>query len=162
MENEKKLEQNKTDEPMSFNARIASIGFFGGLFWSLMGYVAFFFNFMTIGPALVLMPWALGEWKHTYIGHLVGILVIGLLSILVAFIYRMLLAKVFSIWSGAFYGFVLWLVVFYLLNPIFPGLKSVPQLGTNTIITGVCLFVLYGVFIGYSISYDYKEMNENT
>lgn len=158
LENQQSLEQNQKDDPMSYNAKVATIGVVGGLLWSTLGYIAFFFNFARIGPALVLMPWALGNWKNGYIGQIVGIVVIALLSILVAFIYKLLLEKVNSMWAGAVYGIILWLIVFYLLNPIFPGLKSVANLDSNTIITTLCLYLLYGVFIGYSISFEYQEL----
>ncbi|MBU8907716.1 YqhR family membrane protein [Desertibacillus haloalkaliphilus] len=151
------LEQNKQEAPMSYHGKIATIGFFGGLIWSIVAYIAFFFNFMRVGPALVLMPWALGEWKEGYIGQIVGIIVISLLSIGVAFIYKLILEKVYSLWAGAIYGVALWALVFYVLNPVFPGLKSVANLDSNTIITSICLFIIYGIFIGYSISYEYAE-----
>jgi hypothetical protein len=151
------LEQNKRQEPMSFNATVTSIGFFGGLIWSFVGYLAFFFNFIRVGPALVLMPWALGDWKNGYIGQLIGIAVIGVLSIGVAFLYRFILARFNSIWPGVAFGFGLWLLVFFLLNPIFPGLKPLFKLDLNTIVTSLCIYILYGVFIGYSISYEYSE-----
>lgn len=154
------LEQNKHGKQMSFNGTVASIGFFGGLIWSIIGYLAFFFNFIRVGPALVLMPWALGDWKNGYIGQLVGIAVISLLSIVVAFLYRFLLAKFNSIWPGLAFGVLLWFIVFYLLNPIFPGLKPLAELDINTVITSVCLYILYGVFIGYSISYEYYELQQ--
>ncbi|QOY36085.1 YqhR family membrane protein [Anaerobacillus isosaccharinicus] len=154
------LEQNKREEPMSFNATVTSIGFFGGLIWSVVGYLAFYFNFIRVGPALVLMPWALGDWKNGPIGQLVGIGVIAVLSIGVAFLYRFLLAKFNSIWPGLCYGFALWFLVFYFLNPIFPGLKALQKLDLNTIITSLCIYILYGVFIGYSISYEYSEQQQ--
>ncbi|UOE95909.1 YqhR family membrane protein [Alkalihalobacillus sp. LMS39] len=156
----RQLEQNRREEPMTFNAKVATIGFCGGIFWGLIGYLAFFFNFMRVGPALVLMPWALGDWKNGYIGQIVGIFVIGLLSILVAFLYMVLLKKFNNIWAGLGYGLVLWGLVFYLLNPVFHGLKPLNQLDSNTIITSICLYILYGVFIGYSISYEYEELNQ--
>nr|WP_257008361.1 YqhR family membrane protein [Bacillus sp. FJAT-45350] len=159
VENQEQLQQNKREETMSYNGKVAVIGLFGGLIWSMIGYLAFFLNFMRVGPALVLMPWALGNWKDGYMGQLVGIFIISLLSILVAFLYKLILEKVYSIWAGLGYGVVLWLIVFYLLNPIFPGLKSVANLDLNTILTSICLYILYGVFIGYSISYEYKEMH---
>ncbi|WP_017726997.1 YqhR family membrane protein [Halalkalibacterium ligniniphilum] len=161
--NENRVEQIKQDEQikqenqMSFPAKVALIGFFGGIIWSLVGYFAFFFNFIRVGPALILMPWALGDWKNTYIGQLVGILAIATLSIGVAFLYKLLLQKVVSMWAGIGFGLVLWGLVFYVLNPLFPGLKNVQNLDSNTIITSLCLYVLYGVFIGYSISYEYAE-----
>lgn len=153
------LEQNKHETQMSFHTTVATIGFFGGLIWSGIGYFAFFFNFIRVGPALVLMPWALGDWKNGYIGQLVGIVVISILSIFVAFIYRLILARFNSIWPGLGFGVILWLLVFYLLNPIFHGLKPLASLDINTIITSLCLYILYGVFIGYSISYEYNEIH---
>lgn len=157
MENQQ-VERTAIDGEMSYNAKVATIGFVGGLFWGVIGYIAFFFNFIAVGPALVLMPWALGEWKNGNIGQIVGIVIIGLLSILVAFLYKVLLQKVNNMWAGVIFGFILWLIVFYLLNPIFPGLKSVPNLDKNTIITSISLYILYGLFIGYSISFEYAEM----
>ncbi|MCD8502264.1 MAG: YqhR family membrane protein [Bacillaceae bacterium] len=153
-----KLEQNKREEPQSFHVTVAIIGFFGGLIWSFVGYIAFFFNFIRVGPALALMPWALGDWKNGYIGQLVGIAAIAIISILVAFLYRLIFARYNSIWPGIGFGIALWFTVFYILNPIFPGLKPLAQLDFNTIITGLCLYVLYGLFIGYSISYEYNEI----
>ncbi|WP_078552912.1 YqhR family membrane protein [Bacillus alkalicellulosilyticus] len=156
------LEQSRNEEPMSFNAKVATIGFVGGVFWSLIGYLAFFFNFMRVGPALVLMPWALGDWKNGYIGQIVGIFVLGLLSILAAFLYKIVLRKFDNIWAGMFFGGALWFLVFYFLNPLFHGLKPLTQLDINTIITSLSLYILYGVFIGYSISYEFVEMNQKS
>ncbi|UCZ54593.1 YqhR family membrane protein [Bacillus shivajii] len=150
-------EQQKQEASVSFHATVALIGVFGGLFWSLIGYVAFYLNFSRVGPALALMPWALGDWKNGWLGHLVGIAVISLLSIGVAFLYRLVFAKVNHWWPGLIFGFLLWVVVFGLLNPLFPGLKPLTALDLNTIVTNLCLYIVYGIFIGYSISYEYHE-----
>lgn len=152
-----RLEQQQVEDEMSYNGKIVVIGLVGGLFWSFIGYVAYYFHFIKFGPSLVLTPWAFGDWKNGPIGQWVGILVIGLLSILVAFIYKIILQKVYNIWAPMLFGVSLWAIVFYLLNPIFPNLKSVAEFDVNTIITSICLYILYGLFIGYSISYEYKQ-----
>jgi hypothetical protein len=154
-------QQHRHEEQMSFVAKVALIGLFGGIIWSLVGYFAFYFNFIRVGPALALMPFVVGDWKDTYIGQLVGVAVIAVLSIGLAFLYKLLLQKIYKLWVGIGFGLVLWLLVFYVLNPFFPGLKSVQNLDKNTIITSICLYVLYGAFIGYSISYEYAERNQN-
>lgn len=154
------LEQNQKEDPMSHMSRTILIGLFGGVFWSLMGYLAYYFNFTEVGPALALNPIALGEWKNEALGQWIGIAVIGLLSIIVAVIYNALLKSIQSMWAGLIYGAVIWGVVFYILNPIFPGLPPVNELELNTIITTICLYVLFGVFVGYSISYDEQEKQE--
>ncbi|MFA9559420.1 YqhR family membrane protein [Evansella sp. AB-rgal1] len=150
-------EQDQTEEALSFNGSIALIGLFGGLFWSLIGYIAFYLNFARVGPALALMPWALGDWKNGWLGQLIGIVFIGLVSIAVAFLYRLLFAKINKPWPGLLYGLILWFIIFWLFNPMFPGLKPLTQLDLNTIITTLCLYIVYGLFIGYSISYEYHE-----
>lgn len=153
----KKLEQNKREAPLSLNAKVAVIGFFGGLIWSVVGYLVFLFNFSKYGPALALSPWILGDWKTKTLGHIVSILFIALISILVAFGYRFILAKTKSIWPSIIFGLALWGIVFYLLNPIFPNIANVRDMGINTIVTTLCLYALYGLFIGYSISFEYNE-----
>ncbi|KGA97915.1 hypothetical protein AJ85_03545 [Alkalihalobacillus alcalophilus ATCC 27647 = CGMCC 1.3604] len=153
----KQLEQNEQEKQMSFNTKVVVIGLFGGLIWASIWYFSFFFNFIRVGPALILMPWALADWKDTYIGQLVGIGVIMILSIGIAFLYKATLQRMKSLWAGVGFGLLLWVLLFYILNPLFPGLKTVQNLDSNTIVTSLCLFVLYGLFIGYSISYEYAE-----
>lgn len=142
----------------TFEQRIASIGLFGGLFWGAVHYVLFLFNFTKVGPSFVLLPWALPEWKHTYVGHLLGIVFISILSLGIAFLYRWLLKRWETIWVGALFGGMLWFFIFFILHPIFPSLESVPDMEKTTLITTLCLFVMYGVFIGYSVAYEYKEV----
>ena len=157
---DKNLEQNKKEEPMSFIAKVIVIGLCGGLIWSLLGYLAYTFSFTELSPNLVLEPWALGDWKNDTLGNYIGIVIISLLSTLVALFYFAVLKNFKSIWAAIMFGLALWAIVFYLLNPIFPGLKSVADLERNTVITTICLYILYGVFIGYSISFESSELNE--
>ncbi|ADU29959.1 hypothetical protein Bcell_1696 [Evansella cellulosilytica DSM 2522] len=153
--------ERQSEPALSFNGTVALIGFFGGLFWSIIGYVAFYFNFASVGPALALMPWALGDWKHGWMGHLVGIGFIAIVSIAVAFLYRLVFAKINQPWPGILYGVALWVVILGLFNPMFPELDPLFQLDVNTIITTLCLYLVYGLFIGYSVSYEYHERTQH-
>ncbi|MFC4324016.1 YqhR family membrane protein [Litchfieldia salsa] len=151
------LEQNKSDEPMSMIAKVVITGLFGGIFWSLLNYGTYVFNFTEISPNLVLQPWTVGDWKDRVLGQFIGIAVIGILSIGVALLYYALLRRFQKIWVGMAFGIALWAMVFFVLNPIFPGLKAVTELDRNTNITTICFYILYGVFIGYSISFEANE-----
>jgi len=153
------LEQNKNkgSKPMSLWVITLSTGFIGGVFWSLIGFFCHTFHFTELKPTLILEPWTVGDWKQGWFGILLSLLIMGILGMLAAFIYYFLLRKQSSIWVSAFYGLILFLIVFFLLNPLFPGLKPVTELKRDTIITTVCLYVLFGVFVGYSISYEYQE-----
>ncbi|WP_347549653.1 YqhR family membrane protein [Pseudalkalibacillus hwajinpoensis] len=154
---DQELEQNKQEQPLSFASKVVTIGIAGGLFWGLIGYLTYLFKFTKVPPSLILSPWALGEWKNQHLGQWIGILAIGLISILVAFLYKVTLVKINNMLAGLVYGAVLWLIVFYLLNPMFSDLPSLMKLDKNTVITTICLYLLYGVFIGYSISFEYHE-----
>lgn len=152
-----KLEQNKPHKSMSIIMITAVTGFFGGVFWSALGWLAYVFNFTEIRPNMILEHWTVGEWKTGWLGSIISLILIGLIGILAAFIYYFTLRKFNNIWVSLAYGIILFLLVFYLLNPLFPMLNPLKELSRNTIITMICLYSLFGVFVGYSISYEYNE-----
>ncbi|OXB91023.1 hypothetical protein B9L21_03910 [Geobacillus uzenensis] len=154
-----KLEQEKRERPMTLLQKTLIIGFVGGVFWSLIGYLAYFFNFSEISPNMVLIPWVAGDWKYGKTGNYVAIALIGVISIAAALLYYALLRNIRGMWAGILYGAALWAVVFYLFNPLFPNVQPVADLEPNTVITTLCLYILYGVFAGYSISFETQEMN---
>lgn len=157
--NEKQLEQNKrTDSASSLLARSLLTGFIGGIFWSTIAVFLYYFNFMEVSPkSFVLRSWIKMEWTDGWLGDLVSVILIGLLSIITAFIYYVMLKKVQTMWISVLYGIVLWAIVFYILQPMFPNVSSLSNLQSDTIITTLCIYILYGTFIGYSISYDYHD-----
>ncbi len=157
--NHKMDKQIKDEKQMGFTLKVVLIGFCGGLIWSLIGYFSYYFHLTQVGPSFVLLPWALGEWKTGHWGQVIGVVVIAVLSIGVAFIYKWSMQKVNSMWPGLGFGALLWLIVFYIVNPFVIQLKPVQTYSLNTLVTTLCLFLLYGLFIGYSISYEYAEQN---
>lgn len=153
-----KLEQNKEEKSYSLLPRSLLTGFIGGLIWSTFGIIMYYFNFSKVGPtSFVLRSWLDAEWTHQWLGDVISIITVGVISIVVALLYYGLLRKKRSMWVGTMYGIVLWVIVFYLLEPIFPNIPVLQELGKNTIISTLCLYILYGTFIGFSISYDYHD-----
>ncbi len=153
-----KLEQNQSDKPLSFIAMVVVTGLFGGILWSAIGYLCYFFSFTKIEPNIILEPWAVGDWKDTWIGIVISILAYGILSIGVALVYYGLMRKLTSMWVGIAYGLGLFLVVFFILKPLFPSMPAFTDLEYDTIITNACLYALFGLFVGYSISYEENEL----
>lgn len=144
---------------MSILSRSLLTGFIGGLLWSSLGALAYFFNFTEVSPKMyVLRSWTTAGWTDTWLGNVIAILLVGLLSILTALLYYGLFKKIESMWMGVAFGAILWAVVLFVLQPVFPNIKPATNLNQETIVTMLCLFVLYGTFIGYSISYDYHDM----
>lgn len=132
-------------------------GFAGGIIWSLVAYLCFSFHFTAIEPNVLLEPFTVGSWRKMWIGKTISILVYGLFSTGCALVYYLFFKKLKSMWVGAIYGLCLCAVVLIVLNPIFPGMKPFLKLDANTIITCCCIYILYGVFIGYSISFEYER-----
>ncbi len=102
---------------------------------------------LSCGEVGVRGPWA----------HVIGILVLSLLSILIAWVYHALFRKINTVWAGLWFGLALWVVIFFALHPLVPGVGSFRQLDWNTNITILCLFLIYGLFVGYSISYEHLQ-----
>ncbi len=150
-------EETLLNESGSFSKMVVITGFFGGILWSAIGYFAYYLNFIKVEPNIILEPFTVGTWRESWIGIVISIFAYGIISIVVAFLYYAILKKFKTVWVGAVYGIVLFLIVFIILNPIFPSMKPFFKLDVNTIITSVCLYLVYGVFIGYSISYEQQE-----
>lgn len=150
--------QEKKEKLPSFMNKAIVIGISAGVLFGILSYIAYVLNLSEIRANLILEPWTFGEWKHHIIGHIIGIILLAIISIPVALIYYALLRKFESMWVGAAYGVILWGFVFFLLNPIFPNLKEITDLSKDTIITSFCFYLLYGIFIGYSISYEESEL----
>lgn len=158
MEKYKRLEQDKQEQQISIVSRSLITGFIGGIIWSAFGVVMYFFDFSEVAPkSYLLRSWITADWTDSWLGNIVSVLMIGVLSLLTAFIYYVLFKKVNSLWMGAGYGIILWVIVFYILQPIFPNIPDLIDLNRYTIVSTICLYILYGVFIGYSISYDYHD-----
>lgn len=155
----KEQESVNYPKPMSFLAMVFWTGLFGGIFWGTVGFFAYYFNFTEIRPNVILEPWALGDWKKGWLGTVISIILLGVFSVVAAFIYYAGLKKFKGFWFGIGYGIVLFLLVFFILNPLFPGIKPFNDLNRDTIITSICLYILYGIFIGYSINYEYQINN---
>lgn len=158
MKANQQLEQNKREQPVSIIAKSVTIGFFGGILWSLIGWIASYFHFTSVSPASFLIrSWLHTEWTEYWLAELISIIGVGILSIAVALIYYFSLKKIRGLWPSIVFGLALWGIVFYVLLPIFPNVKPVQQLDSDTIVTTICLYLLYGIFIGYSISYEYLD-----
>ncbi|OIU71088.1 YqhR family membrane protein [Rossellomorea aquimaris] len=152
------LEQNQSEKPMSFLGMVILTGFIGGLIWSSMAYLCYYFSFTKLEPNIIFEPWAAGDWRERWIGIILSIVAYGIISIGVALVYYGVLRKFKSMWVGAGYGIVLFFTVFLLLKPLFPSIKSFTAIDYHTLITSLCIYILYGVFIGYSISYEENEL----
>ncbi|MFD4705282.1 YqhR family membrane protein [Gottfriedia sp. NPDC058432] len=143
-------------ENKNFN-KIASIGFFGGIFWSTVLLVLSYFDFTQIGPNFVLERIKLGKWANGYIENLISIVGIGIISIIIAFVFYFIGRKFNGVLPGIFFGVLLWVIVFIVLGKLAFDLKAIKNYSSDTTVTTICLFILYGTFIAYSVSFAFQE-----
>lgn len=69
-------------------------GFVGGLIWSTLAVIMYYFNFVEVDPKkFILRPWKNMEWVNGWLGDVVTIFIFTLLSIMIAFIYYLLFKK---------------------------------------------------------------------
>jgi hypothetical protein len=153
-ESEKK---SKYPQPMSLKSLVFWTGLFGGIFWSAMGYLAYAFNFSEINPGIILESWTVGDWKKGWVGIVVSMILMGIFSVGASYLYYFILKRLNGFWLGMIYGIVLFMLIFIVLNPLFPSMGPFNELSRDTIITSICLFIAYGLFIGYSISYEHQN-----
>jgi hypothetical protein len=160
LEQDENQGQNKTGSPkhVPFDLKkIAFIGFFGGVFWSIFTYIASIFDFMQISPNFILGRVSLGNWINGVWGQLLCIVLFGIVSILFAIIYYFIGRKWMGVWPGIFYGFLIWLLLFVLLGQVVFDLKPIKDYSSDTLVTSICFYVLYGTFITYSVSFNFHE-----
>lgn len=155
-ENQVQGGQTESNENKHFN-KIASIGFFGGIFWSTVLLVLSYFDFTQIGPNFVLERIKLGKWANGYVENLISIVGIGIISIIIAFIFYFIGRKFNGVLPGIFFGVLLWVIVFIVLGKIAFDLKAIKDYSSDTTVTTICLFILYGTFIAYSVSFAFQE-----
>lgn len=132
-------------------------GILGGIFFSGIGFLFHYFQFTEVNPRLILGGWAGPAWRDGWLGTMIAMLIYGVLSAAAAMIYYFLLKTRKSMWWGGGYGVLIYALLFLVIYPLFPGVKYLLTYPADTIITQFCLFLVYGVFIGYSISYAYYD-----
>lgn len=152
-------EQSESKNNLEVLKRAVFTGFIGGVLWSTVGVISSLLNLIDISPrAFVVRPWLHSlAWTDHWQGDLLAILIIGLVSIIVAFLYWLMFRKISSMWVGVIYGVVLWALIFNLYVRWIGSLPLLNELSVHTIVGTICLYILYGLFIGFSISYDYDD-----
>ncbi len=132
-------------------------GFFAGLFWGTLHWILYTIHFTTVLPAFMADPFFQLSFLMTGWGTVVGIGCFIIFSIAAALIYKFLLGRFSGPWAGVAYG-LLWCVILFLaIGPVLNITKPVQLLGLDTIITELCIYIIWGLFIGYTIAFEYTD-----
>ncbi|TBL79909.1 YqhR family membrane protein [Paenibacillus thalictri] len=133
------------------------IGFYAGLIWGALKIVEHYFQFTELTPGFLIEPFFKHAFLLTWQGLLVGWLFFIIFSIIASLIYAVAMAKAKGPWPGAVYGIAWWALLYLILGPASGMMSSIGRIEWNTLITDGCLFVLWGLFIGYSITLEFTD-----
>lgn len=131
-------------------------GVAASFFWGWIAYAAYYFNLSDIGPSVIAKPFVSSELLNRPSGHIAGILIASVISILFSLFYVIFFLRFKTFWAGIIYGILLWWLFFYMIGPGLGMTKPITKLDANTISTGIALFMLYGLFVGYSLSAEFN------
>ncbi|WP_338551853.1 YqhR family membrane protein [Paenibacillus sp. KS-LC4] len=134
-----------------------STGFFAGLIWGVLRWFFYEMKFTLELPGIMADPFFRSAFLKTGWGYVVGIGSYIVFSMIAALIYGLLLRKLKGPWPGVLYGLVWWAIIFLALGPLLHVTRSVWKTGWNTLSAELCVFLLWGVFIGYTIAFEFTD-----
>ncbi|MFB7815611.1 YqhR family membrane protein [Paenibacillus chitinolyticus] len=133
------------------------LGFFAGIIWGAVKIIEYIFKFTRVIPAFLAEPFYRHDFLLTWQGTLVGWLFFIVFSIQASFIYMFLFGKVRGPWMGVGYGIAWWCLLYLVIGPWTGMMGSMYFSDWNTILTDFCLFLVWGLFIGYSTAFEFTE-----
>lgn len=149
--------KEKRTDPLSFAMQL---GFFAGLIWGGVRWVAYTFHFTSVIPSFIIQPF----FKHgnlaTVSGQFIGWGAFILFSIAASILYMFLLRKIPGPYAGLLYGFIWWILLFVVLGPQLGLMVPVWKTTWNTIGTELCILLIWGLFIGYTVAIEFNDERE--
>jgi hypothetical protein len=141
-------------KPILFSLKI---GFFAGIIWGLLRWLATGLNFTNVTQAFLLDPFVPRMLLGNFYWQTAGWLTFIAMSMLAALIYVLLLRRLKGPWPGLIFGAVWWGVVYALVGPMIGAVPPLNVIGWNSLATDLSLFLLWGLFIGYSIAFELHD-----
>jgi hypothetical protein len=146
-------EQHLKRNPLAFSAMV---GFFAGIWFGAVRSLAYALHFTKVPPAFLADPWLPRRQLAGMFWGWAGYGLFILMSVLAALLYWMVLGRLRGPWPGLLFGAAWWLLLF--AGGPWIGLVVPPnRLGWNSLCTEACLYVLWGLFIGYSIAFEFHD-----
>jgi len=132
-------------------------GFYAGLFFGVLRWISYQMKFTTVLPGFLLDNFVTHAFLKTGWGIVAGIAAFIGFSIVCALIYMVALRKMRGPWPGIFYGIAWWVVLFGFVLPLLGITKWLYVIGWNTIFTEISIFTIRGLFIGFTITFEFTD-----
>ncbi|MCC3373374.1 YqhR family membrane protein [Cohnella sp. REN36] len=132
------------------------LGVCGGVIWGLARWLAVALSFTKVPQAFLADPWIKRASLNTFGWHLAGLGMFVLMTIVAAFVYWLLLGKLAGPWPGFWFGLAWWALLFG-IGPATGAIPPLRTIGWNSIFSELCLYVVWGLFIGYSYAFEFHD-----
>lgn len=133
------------------------LGIFAGLIWGAVKIVFYYLGFTKVIPGFMVEPFYQHAFLNSWKGHMVGWFYFIVISIIATYIYILFFYKIKGPWMGMVYGLLWWCFFYLIIGPLNAMMPRIDKLDWNTIITDFCLFILWGLFIGYTIAVEFTD-----
>ncbi|WP_158602183.1 YqhR family membrane protein [Cohnella endophytica] len=133
------------------------IGFFAGLIWGLVRWLATALNFTNVSQAFLLDPFVPRKIMVGFYWQLSGLGMFILMSLIAALVYLGILGRLSGPWPGLLFGAVWWAMAYAWLGPLTGAVPPLKEIGWSSIATDFCLFLMWGLFIGFSIAFELHD-----
>ncbi|WP_240647363.1 YqhR family membrane protein [Paenibacillus nanensis] len=133
------------------------IGCYAGLFFGVIRWISYEMNFTRVLPGFLLDSFFSHDFLRSWWGISAGIACFIALSIVAALLYKVALGKFKGPWAGIFYGIGWWAVLFGLICPLLGMTPWMNKIGWNTIFTELSVMTVWGLFIGFSIAFEFTD-----
>jgi hypothetical protein len=133
------------------------IGFFAGLLWGGVRWMAAAMNFTKVSAAFLADPWVRRSALGSAFWQAAGYALFILMSLAAALVYGRVMRRFRSPAAGLLFGIGWWAVIYLLAGPLIGAVPPLGRIGWNSLITDLCLFAAWGIFIGYSIAFEFHN-----
>ncbi|PWW44176.1 MULTISPECIES: YqhR family membrane protein [Paenibacillus] len=133
------------------------LGFFAGFIWGGLHWLSYLLHFTIVPLGFLAEPFFKHNFIYTAAGHLTGWLFFIVFSVFTSLIYTFTLRKLKGPIPGMGYGILWWLIIFVLVGPKLDMVKPLNRLTWDSIITEFCFFLLWGLFIGYTVAMEFTD-----
>ncbi|MGN7761595.1 YqhR family membrane protein [Paenibacillus sp. 22594] len=132
------------------------LGYFAGLIWGGARWLMYAMHFTKVLPGFLAEPFFKHDFLKTSAGNLIGYLFFIACSVIATLLYVLLFRKLKGPWPGMIYGVLWWSAIFLAGSWLF--LQQRPfRLPWNSVISEFCIFLLWGLFIGYTAAIEYTD-----
>ncbi|RUS48049.1 YqhR family membrane protein [Cohnella sp. AR92] len=133
------------------------IGFFAGVIWGLVRWLVVALNLTEVPQAFLADSWMPRAKLNTAYWHCAGFVLFIAMSIAAAVLYWLLLGALRGPWPGVVFGGAWWCLLFLVIGPPTGMTESVRVIGWNSIVSELGLYLVWGLFIGYSIAFEFHD-----